>query len=185
MQARGPGPIFRRSPAAPPARPPVGTSTPSRDDAPGSPYQPSTTAVLLVDDRPENLLAFEAALEPLALEVISASSPAEALRLATAREFAVILLDVQMPGMDGYEVARRIKSLGRPRLTPIIFVTALDRDRRRVHTGYESGAVDYLFKPLDPDELRAKVQAFARLHDEREAEAWWQRRRYADLEEAA
>jgi PAS domain S-box-containing protein len=141
--------------------------------------------VLLVDDRPENLFALEATLEPLGVPLIRATSAREALQHVKQRDFAVIILDVQMPGMDGYEVARRIKAMARPRLTPIIFVTALDRDRRQVHAGYESGAVDYLFKPLDPDMLRQKVAAFVRLYAEQEAEARRQRQRYADLEEQA
>ncbi|MFL5618658.1 MAG: ATP-binding protein [Gemmatimonadaceae bacterium] len=138
-----------------------------------------------MDDRPENLLAFEAVLEPLDVRLVRANGAAEALEHVTREEFAVIVLDVQMPGMNGYEVARRIKAMAPPRLTPIIFVTALDRDRRQVNAGYESGAVDYLFKPLEPDILRQKVAAFVRLFEEKEAEAVRQRKRYADLTEAA
>jgi PAS domain S-box-containing protein len=140
-------------------------------------------SVLIVDDRPENLLAFEATLEPLGVRIVRANSAAEALEHVLREDFAVIVLDVQMPGMNGYEVARRIKAMAPPRLTPIIFVTALDRDRRQAHTGYESGAVDYLFKPLEPDVLRQKVAAFVRLHKEQEAEKLRQRQRYADLAE--
>ena len=125
----------------------------------------------------------EAVLEPLGVDLVRANSAVEALHLVYDREFAVILLDVAMPEIGGYEVARRIKAMQRPRLTPIIFVTALDRDRRQVHAGYESGAVDYLFKPLDPEVLRQKVAAFVRLHEEQEAEALRQRQRYADLTE--
>jgi PAS domain S-box-containing protein len=125
----------------------------------------------------------EAVLEPLGVNLVRADSAVEALHLVYEREFAVILLDVAMPEIGGYEVARRIKAMQRPRLTPIIFVTALDRDRRQVHAGYESGAVDYLFKPLDPDVLRQKVAAFVRLYEEQEAEAQRQRQRYADLTE--
>jgi PAS domain S-box-containing protein len=127
----------------------------------------------------------EAVLEPLGVTLVRANSAVEALHLVYDREFAVILLDVAMPEIGGYEVARRIKAMQRPRLTPIIFVTALDRDRRQVHAGYESGAVDYLFKPLDPDVLRQKVAAFVRLYEEQEAEARRQRQRYADLTEEA
>ena len=141
--------------------------------------------MLLVDDRPENLLAFEATLEPLGIRLVRANNAAEALKHVLEEDFAVILLDVQMPGMNGYEVARRIKAMSPPRLTPIIFITVLDRDRRQVHTGYESGAVDYLFKPLDPEVLRQKVAAFVRLFKEQEAEALRQRQRYADLTEEA
>jgi PAS domain S-box-containing protein len=139
--------------------------------------------VLLVDDRPENLLAMEAVLAPLGVNLVRAGSAVEALHLVYDQEFAVILLDVAMPEIGGYEVARRIKGMNRPRLTPIIFVTALDHDRRQVNAGYESGAVDYLFKPLDPDVLRQKVAAFVRLYEEQEAEARRQRQRYADLTE--
>ena len=141
--------------------------------------------MLLVDDRPENLLAFEATLEPLGVRLVRANNAAEALEHVLNEDFAVIILDVQMPGMNGYEVARHIKAMAPPRLTPIIFVTALDSDRRQVHAGYASGAVDYLFKPLDPDVLRQKVGAFVRLFEEKEAEARRQRKRYADLTEAA
>jgi signal transduction histidine kinase len=136
-------------------------------------------SVLLVDDRPENLLALEAVLEPLNVDLVRAGSAAEALRCVDEREFAVILLDVQMPGTDGHEAARLIKTRERSRVTPILFVTALDRDRRRMTTGYQAGAVDYLFKPLDPDELRAKVAAFVELHRVHEEERD-RRRRYAD-----
>jgi signal transduction histidine kinase/CheY-like chemotaxis protein len=141
--------------------------------------------VLLVDDHPENLFALEAILEPLDVRLVRAGSAEEALREVVANDFAVIVLDVQMPGMDGYEVARRIKRMAPPQLAPIIFVTALDRDRRQVHAGYASGAVDYLFKPLDPAVVRQKVAAFVRLWTEREAEAHRQRERYADLTEDA
>jgi signal transduction histidine kinase/CheY-like chemotaxis protein len=120
--------------------------------------------ILLVDDRPANLLALEAILDPLQVHLVRATSAEEALAAVRQWDFAVILLDVQMPGMDGYEVARRIKTLEAPRVTPVIFLTALDEDRRHVHAGYESGAVDYLFKPLDAEVLRAKVRAFAQMN---------------------
>jgi PAS domain S-box-containing protein len=138
-------------------------------------------SVLLVDDRPANLVALEAVLDPLGVHLVRATGAEEALAAVNAREFAVILLDVQMPEMDGYEVARRIKALEAPRLTPVIFLTALDEDRRHVSAGYESGAVDYLFKPLDPDVLRAKVRAFVSMYEERDAAERRARRRYADL----
>jgi PAS domain S-box-containing protein len=139
-----------------------------------------SVSVLLVDDRPENLLTLEAVLEPLGCRLVRASSGEEALRRVLAEEFAVILLDVQMPGTDGLETARMIKTREQSRVTPIIFLTALDHDRRHVTLGYESGAVDYLFKPLEPEVLRAKVAAFVELYRNREALAWHQRRRYAD-----
>ena len=138
-------------------------------------------SVLLVDDRLSNLIALEAILAPLGVNLVRAPGPEAALAAMHDREYAVILLDVQMPQMDGYEVARRIKALEAPRLTPVIFLTALDEDRRHVHAGYESGAVDYLFKPLDPDVLRAKVRAFVGMYVERDAADRNARRRYADL----
>jgi PAS domain S-box-containing protein len=142
------------------------------DDAP---------SILLVDDRPSNLIALAAVLESLDVRLVRATNAEEALDAVQHREFAVILLDVQMPEVDGYEVARRIKALEAPRLTPVIFLTALDEDRRHVHAGYQSGAVDYLFKPLDPDVLRAKVQAFVSMYVERDDAERRARRRYADL----
>ncbi|HET9011777.1 MAG TPA: response regulator, partial [Gemmatimonadaceae bacterium] len=92
---------------------------------------PPPARVLLVDDRPENLLALEALLEPLGLLTVRANSGEDALRRVLVEDFAVILLDVQMPGTDGIETARLIKARDRSRTTPIIFLTALDRDRRR------------------------------------------------------
>ena len=137
--------------------------------------------MLLVDDHAENLLTLEAILEPLGVPLVRATSADEALRAVLAQDFAVILLDVQMPGTDGLETARLIKGREASRVTPIIFLTALDHDRRHVTEGYESGAVDYLFKPLDADVLRAKVAAFVGLYERREQELLSQRRRYADL----
>jgi PAS domain S-box-containing protein len=145
------------------------------------PLELDTPSILLVDDRVSNLVALEAILEPLGANLVRADGAEQALSAVQEQEFAVILLDVQMPKMDGYEVARRIKALEAPRLTPVIFLTALDEDRRHVSAGYESGAVDYLFKPLDPDVLRAKVRAFVGMYVERDAAERRARRRYADL----
>ncbi len=116
---------------------------------------PDAAAVLLVDDRRENLLALEATLAPLGLRLVRAGSADEALRHVLRESFAVILLDVQMPGTDGLATARLLKQRAKSEHIPIIFLTALDQDRRHATLGYESGAVDYLFKPLDPDGLRA------------------------------
>ena len=154
--------------------PPAGAGSP--DDR-----QPAPPSVLLVDDHPENLLVLEAILEPLGVPLVRAASAEEALRAVLAQDFAVILLDVQMPGTDGLETARLIKTREASRVTPIIFLTALDHDRRHVTEGYESGAVDYLFKPVDADVLRAKVAAFVGLYSRRAQEVLRQRRRYADL----
>jgi PAS domain S-box-containing protein len=118
-------------------------------------------SLLLVDDRPQNLLALQAILEPLGHELVSARSGAEALRCLLHRDdFAVILLDVQMPDLDGFEVAEVIKQRERTSLIPIIFLTALSKEERHVFRGYEVGAVDYVFKPFDPEILRAKVAVF-------------------------
>ena len=148
---------------------------------PGDARHGRAPSVLLVDDHPENLIALEAVLEPLGVPLVRAASAEEALRAVLAQDFAVILLDVQMPGTDGLETARLIKTRDASRVTPIIFLTALDHDRRHVTEGYESGAVDYLFKPIDADVLRAKVAAFVGLYERREQEVLRQRRRYADL----
>jgi PAS domain S-box-containing protein len=120
-------------------------------------------AVLLVDDRPENLLALEAVLEPLPCRLVAVGSGEDALKALLHDEFAVVLLDVQMPGMDGFETADLIKGRERTRAVPIIFVTAISKEREHVFRGYSSGAVDYLFKPYDPDVLRSKVAVFLEL----------------------
>src|SRR5919107_41300 len=110
-------------------------------------------AILLVDDQPENLVALSATLEPLGHELVHAASGEEALKLLLKREFAVILLDVQMPELDGFDTAALIKQRERSRHIPIIFVTALSRDAEHVFRGYSEGAVDYLLKPYDPNAL--------------------------------
>jgi PAS domain S-box-containing protein len=121
--------------------------------------------VLIVDDRQENLLAVEAILEPLGLHLVRATSGEEALREVLRREFAVILLDVQMPGMNGFETAKVIKSRERSRHIPIIFLTAISKEEQYVFEGYSVGAVDYLSKPFHPDVLRSKVSVFVDLHE--------------------
>ena len=123
--------------------------------------------VLVVDDRQENLLAVEAVLEPLSCEVVTASSGADALRYLLGNEVSVILLDVQMPGLDGFDTAAQIKERDRTREIPIIFMTAISRDQSHRMRGYEAGAVDYLFKPVEPDVLRAKVSVFLELDRQR------------------
>ena len=123
----------------------------------------SQVDLLLVDDRPENLLALEAILEPLGQRMVRASSGEDALRRLLERDFAVILLDVQMPGMKGFETAQMIKSRERTRTVPIIFLTAISKDEEYVFRGYSVGAVDYIFKPFQPEILRSKVQVFVDL----------------------
>ncbi len=120
--------------------------------------------LLLVDDRPENLLALEAILEPLGQELVRADSGPEALRKVLATDFAAILLDVQMPGMNGFEVAEIIKSRERSRTIPIIFLSAINKEDAYVFKGYSMGAVDYVFKPFNPDVLRSKVAVFVDLY---------------------
>jgi PAS domain S-box-containing protein len=119
--------------------------------------------LLLVDDRPENLLALEAVLEPLGHELVSVTSGPDALKQLLLHDFACILLDVQMPELDGFELARLIKKRERSQTIPIIFITALSKDERHVYRGYSAGAVDYIFKPIDPEILRAKVSVFVEL----------------------
>ncbi|PLZ98513.1 hybrid sensor histidine kinase/response regulator [Fischerella thermalis CCMEE 5268] len=116
--------------------------------------------VLLVDDHPENLLTLEAILDSLGQNLVRATSGAEALRNLLNQDFAVILLDVQMPDMDGFETAALIRQRERSRHTPIIFVTAFNTSDNMVFRGYSLGAVDYLFKPIEPEILKSKVAAF-------------------------
>ena len=120
--------------------------------------------LLLVDDRPENLLALESALEDLDCQVFKATSGNEALRMVLKHNFALALLDVQMPGMDGFEVAELMRGKRESRQIPIIFVTAINKEQRHVFKGYETGAVDYLFKPLDMNILKSKAKIFIELH---------------------
>ncbi|RKG63403.1 PAS domain S-box protein [Corallococcus sp. CA054B] len=120
-------------------------------------------AILMVDDHPANLLALEAILEPLGQELVKATSGEEALKQLLQRDFAVILMDVQMPGLDGFQTAALIKQRERTRTIPIIFLTALSRDAAHVFKGYAHGAVDYLLKPFDPEILRSKVSVFVDL----------------------
>ncbi|OLD98431.1 MAG: hypothetical protein AUG91_09160 [Actinobacteria bacterium 13_1_20CM_4_69_9] len=124
--------------------------------------------VLMVDDRPENLLALEAILEPLAQTLVYAHSGEDALRQLLRHDIAVILLDVQMPDLDGFETAQLIKQRERTRHVPIIFVTAISKDEEQVYRGYSAGAVDYVFKPFNPEVLRSKVSVFIELHEKNE-----------------
>ncbi len=117
-------------------------------------------AVLIVDDRPANLLALEAILEPLKLRLIKAASGREALKYLLADDCALILLDVQMPDLDGFETAALIRARERTRYQPIIFVTAVHREESNIIKGYAHGALDYLVKPVDPQMLLAKVRVF-------------------------
>jgi len=133
-------------------------STPYADD------RREPARILLVDDRPDNLLALEAILGSLGQTLVRAASGEEALKALLADDYAVILLDVQMPGMDGFETAAHIKRRERTRDIPIIFLTAINREPQHAFRGYSTGAVDYLAKPFDPWVLRAKVGVFVDLY---------------------
>jgi len=121
------------------------------------------TDILVVDDRPENLLALEAILDSPNWKLVKAGSGVEALKCLLDQDFALILLDVQMPGMDGFETAAMIRNREKSRETPILFITAIDKNETQVARGYSLGAVDYLFKPIVADTLRAKVGVFVEL----------------------
>ncbi|HEY3819822.1 MAG TPA: response regulator [Polyangiaceae bacterium] len=127
--------------------------------------QPS---VLLVDDTPANLVALTAVLKQLRVRLVEARSGEEALQHIEREPFAVVLLDVQMPGMDGFETARRIRAMPSGREIPILFLTAIHRDEQYARRGYAEGAADYITKPFDVDVLRARVRAFVDLYRQRE-----------------
>lgn len=120
--------------------------------------------ILIVDDSPVKLLALETALEPLGQRIHKAGSGREALRLMLRHDFAAVLLDVHMPGMDGFETAQLIRGRDRSAHTPIIFVSAVSQSEAHAHRGYSLGAVDYLFAPFIPEIIRAKVSVFVELH---------------------
>jgi signal transduction histidine kinase len=145
-------------------------STRSQDDAPAPP-----ASILLVDDVPANLLSLEAVLGDLGQNLVKALSGEEALRLVLENDYAVILLDVRMPGLDGIETAKLIRRRPRSKHTPIIFVTAYDNPDVSVIRAYATGAVDYLVKPFAPEVLRSKVRVFVELYQKTE-----QVRRQAD-----
>ncbi|EKF74832.1 sensory box protein/response regulator [Alcanivorax hongdengensis A-11-3] len=123
--------------------------------------------VLMVDDTPQNLVAMEVVLEDMDCELESATSGNEALAKLLKNDYALVLLDVQMPEMDGFEVATLMRSNQRTRHVPIIFVTALSKEERFVQQGYRCGAVDYLFKPIAPQLLQSKVNFFVGLDQQK------------------
>ncbi|HYG69263.1 MAG TPA: response regulator, partial [Anaeromyxobacteraceae bacterium] len=120
--------------------------------------------ILVVDDREDNLLAIASVLRAPDHDLVLARSGEDALRFLLQGDCALILLDVQMPGMDGFETARLVRSNERTRAIPIVFMTAISREERFIAKGYAAGAVDYLLKPVDPDLLRSKVASFVELH---------------------
>ncbi|MEU4170058.1 response regulator [Streptomyces sp. NPDC026665] len=121
-------------------------------------------SILLVDDMEDNLVALEAVLRSLNEPLVRARSGEEAVRALQRQRFAVVLLDIRMPGMDGFETAANIKRLDRTKDVPIIFLTGTDADAGYAFRGYATGAADYLTKPFDPWVLRAKVSVFLDLH---------------------
>ena len=123
--------------------------------------------ILIVDDRSENLYALEIILKKSGARIIKAGSGEEALLKVLNHEIALILLDVQMPGMDGYEVAALLRSNADTCYIPIIFVTAISKENENVFKGYDSGAVDYIFKPFDPKILKSKVAVFLDLYHQK------------------
>jgi serine phosphatase RsbU (regulator of sigma subunit)/CheY-like chemotaxis protein len=127
-------------------------------------FEDVQATILLVDDRPENLLALEAVLEPLGHRLLRANSGEEALKYLLIEDVALILLDVRMPGMSGFETAIRAKERDRTREIPIIFLTAYSADAAQVVQGFSTGAVDYVTKPFDPWLLRSKVRVFIELY---------------------
>ena len=128
---------------------------------------PEPLEILLVDDIPDNLVVLEALLRRDGLRILQARSGAEALELLLTHDVSLALLDVQMPEMDGFELAELMRGAERTKHVPIIFVTAGSRDPSRLFHGYESGAVDFLFKPIDPHILTSKVEVFLELAAQR------------------
>jgi signal transduction histidine kinase len=167
-----------------PEHPPAATV--EADDTPPEPSAAEDAAVdapdiLVVDDDARNIAAIEVALGELGRRLVKSDSGRSALRQLLEKDFAVILLDVQMPGLDGFETARLIRARSRTRHTPIIFVTAFSRDDADILRGYALGAVDFLFKPIVPEVLRAKVSVFVELQ-QRTAEVRRQADRLRELE---
>src|SRR5919108_3922894 len=123
--------------------------------------------ILVVDDNVQNLLALEGILRSLGQNVVKATSGPEALKYLLRNDAAVILLDVEMPDMDGFQTATLIRERERTSHTPIIFLTAISKSDIHVSQGYSLGGVDYIFKPFAPDVLRSKVAAFVQMFQQR------------------
>ena len=124
--------------------------------------------VLVVDDQPVNLSLIEKILQDLPIRIFKATSGQEAIEVAKKEKLALILMDVQMPYMDGFETAEKIKQLNHTRTIPIIFVTAVGSDAENIKRGYESGGVDYIVKPVTPFVLKSKVQIFLQMDEKYE-----------------
>jgi response regulator RpfG family c-di-GMP phosphodiesterase len=124
--------------------------------------------ILLVDDRIENLTALSGLLDGMGLEILTATSGNDALRLTLKHDFAIVIMDVRMPDMDGFETAELMRAYPKTSTLPIIFVSAVMKDTQHQFKGYESGAFDYLLKPVDPTILRSKVRVFCELYQQRQ-----------------
>lgn len=124
--------------------------------------------ILVVDDTPANIVAMRSVLKDIEVDIYEADSGKEALMHCLKNDFSVALLDVQMPEMDGYEVAELMRSSARSKYVPIIFVTAKDSDDADKIQGYETGAVDYITKPINTTILRSKVNVFVELYKQRQ-----------------
>ena len=125
--------------------------------------------ILIVDDKQENLISLRKFLESNHFEVDTASSGEEALKKVLKKTYALIILDVQMPGMDGFEVAELISGYSKTLDTPIIFLSAVNTEKKFITKGYETGGIDYLTKPFDPDILLLKVKTFYKLFEQAQA----------------
>lgn len=141
---------------------------PSNVRGPDQAMSPARAKVLVVDDSPANLLSLESVLAPLDCRLVAAQSGHEALDHVREHEFVAALLDVQMPGMDGVELARQLRDELGLKALPILFVTAMDATRDAVHRAYEAGGFDFLYKPLDPLVVRRKLQFFLDLYSSRQ-----------------
>jgi two-component system, sensor histidine kinase and response regulator len=155
----------KSNPGRPPPQPVTSMSPESMASASAEPSDPAP-AVLVVDDRPDNLVALDAVLEGLPCRIVHAESGPAALKALLHEEFALVLMDVQMPGLDGYETARHIKMRERTRLVPIIFLSAIDTDAHHYLRGYDSGAVDFIPKPVLPEVVRSKVAVFLEMYQQ-------------------
>jgi two-component system, sensor histidine kinase and response regulator len=163
-------PVSEVGPAAgaPPEASPASATVPARaasagESAPTAPSPEDRVNILLVDDQPANLVALEAMLQGLGQNLIRAQSGREALKWLLTHDFAVILLDVKMPDMDGFETAALIRQREKSKHTPIIFLTAADQSQTQAVRGYSVGAVDYMVKPVVPEFVRSKVAVFVEL----------------------
>ncbi|MGZ3917138.1 MAG: response regulator, partial [Flavisolibacter sp.] len=122
--------------------------------------------ILIVDDTPENIFSLKTLLQLNLYEVDTAASGEEALKKILKKDYELVILDVQMPGMDGYEVAENITGYSKTKDIPIILLSAVNIDKRFITKGYASGGVDYITKPFDPDLLLLKVKTFCRLYEQ-------------------